>query len=231
MSEEIVVLNTEEIEALSTDVIQGADALVIRGEDDLKLASFILGGIKDLLAEAERLFRPNINRWHLGHRAALEEMNQFIGPLVATQRKVKVMVSDHHNEIRLAAERARRKAEAEARAREEEQRLAAAVQLEDAGHEEAADALLEAPPAPIAKPMISTPPPPKVAGMTASPKYTAEVVDKDALLAWVLATRSFDLVKIDQTILNAYARAGKEEFDIPGCKLIVGTQVASRRRS
>ncbi len=230
MSEAIEVLNTEEIEALSIDVIQGANDLVIRGEDDLKLASFISGGIKDLLAEAERLYRPNIKRWDLGHKAALEEMNQFIGPLISAQVMVKELVADHHDQIRIKAERARRKAEAEARAREEEQRLAAAVQLEEAGHEEAAEALLEAP-TPIAKPMISTPPPPKTPGLGIGTKYTAEVIDLGTMLNWIVATRSHDLITVNQSVLNKYATANKEDFDIPGCKLVVKTTVSSRRRS
>jgi hypothetical protein len=228
MREAIVALDTEEIEALSTDVLQGAAALVVADEDGLKLASFILGGIKGLLDEAEKVFRPNINRWHRGHRAAIEEMNQFIGPLVAAQLQVKGLVGDYHNRLRAEADAARRVAEAKARALEEEQRLAAAVQLEEAGHGRAAEVLLEAP-APVARPMISTPPPPKTKGMGTSTRYTAEVVDLEAMVAWVVATRSWDLIAVNQRVLNKYASAEKDGFDIPGCRLYKDTQVSSRR--
>jgi hypothetical protein len=234
MSEAIEVLNTEEIEALSIDVLQGANALVIKGEDDLKLASFVLGGIGDLLAEAERLYRPNIKRWDHGHRAAIKELNVFIGPLVSAQRKVKGQVADHHNDIRIAAERARRKAEAEERAREEERRLAAAVQLEEAGHEEAAEVLLETP-APIAKPMISTPPPPKTAGMGIGTKRTAKVFSLWKLVTFVVLNEGYLFTLLpDQKRLDSLAREAKDKSDgyelLPGVTLVVEATVSSKRR-
>lgn len=228
MREAIEHLDTDELVAQGNDLLQGAGALVVADEDGLKLAAFILGGIKGLLDEAEKVFRPNINRWHQGHKAAIAEMGEFTGPLVAAQRKVKGLVGGYHDRLRAEADAARREAEAKERAAEEERRLAAAVQLEESGHGQAAEVLLETP-APAAKPMISTPPPPKTKGMGTSATYTAKVVDIEALLAWVLATRSFDVVKVNPVVLNAYAKANKDEFDIPGCELVVGTRVSARR--
>lgn len=229
MSEELDKGAVEAVEALSTDVIQGAGELVIRGEDDLKLASFIIGGINDLLGEAEGIFKPVAQATDHAHKKAVAAWNKVRNPLKAALAEVKGKVGDHHNDIRIAAERARRKAEAEARAREEERRLAAAVKLEEAGHEDAADALLETA-LPIAKPMISTPPPPKTKGMGIGTSYTAEVIDLGTMLNWVVATRSHDLITVNQSVLNKYAKASKEDFDIPGCKLVVEATVASRRR-
>ncbi len=225
----------EAVEALSTDVIQGAGELVIRGEDDLKLASFIIGGIKDLLDEAEGIFKPVAQATDFAHKKAVAAWNKVRNPLKAALAEVKGKVGDHHNEIRIAAEKARRKAEAEERAREEEQRLAAAVQLEEAGHEEAAEILLETP-APIAKPMISTPPPPKTKGMGIGTKYTAVVVDKLALVRHCadssMAHRMTDLLlMVNQPALNRIASERKEDFILPGCELVVDTTVSSRRRS
>lgn len=229
MSEKLDEGAVEAIGALSNDVITGANELVVNGEDDLKLASFILGGIKDLLYEAEVIFKPVAQATDRAHKEAVAAWNKVRSPLSDAQKRVKGRVSDYHNRMRAEADAARRKAEAEERAREEERRLAAAVQLEDAGHEDAAEVVLETP-AKIVKPMITTPPPAKTKGMTTTTTYTANVVNVSALLAWVLATGSWDLVDINKRALNRYAKAGKEDFDLPGCELVIDTQVSSRKR-
>ncbi len=234
MSEELDKSAVEAVEALSTDVIQGAGELVIRGEDDLKLASFIIGGIKDLLDEAEGIFKPVAQATDHAHTKAVAAWNKVRNPLKAALAEVKGKVGDHHNDIRIAAEKARREAEAEERAREEERRLAAAVQLEEAGHEEAAEALLEAP-APITKPMISTPPPPKTAGMGIGTSRTAKVVSLLALQIFVAANPEWMSVLMpDQRRLDKLARDAKDKPSghelLPGVELVVEATVSSRRQ-
>ena len=228
MTEKLDIIAVEAIDALTVDVVTGAKELVVDGEDGLKLASFLLTGIKDLIGEAEDIFKPVAQATDLAHKEALVAWNKVRNPLKAAMSEVKGKVADHHNEIRMAAERERRRVDAEERARDEERRLAAAVQLEEAGHPDAAEVVLETE-TKIAKPMISTPPPMKTRGMTITPKYTAEVLDLSAMLAWVLATSSWDLISVNQSVLNKYAKANQEDFDIPGCNLIIDTQVGSRK--
>lgn len=127
---------------------------------------------------------------------------------------------------KIARERAEKlRAEREARALEE------AAKLEARGFAGAADAALEAeiaaPPevvvpevvAPIAAVPIERA---RVAGINSRTSYSCEIEDFAALVKWCLENPALldTYLTPNMTALNGRARSSKEQFKIPGCKLI-----------
>ena len=155
-------------------------------------------------------------------------------------------------ERRIAEAEARREREAAAaevrRIAEEEARIAAAFVANERGDTETANAILDLTPEPTPEPdpeadtegepdeiapaavIPRVEAPAKVAGMSASKKYTATVEDSQKFAQWAFVCGRFDeFFAVKQSALNAEAKKDEESFSIPGCKLVVEFDVASRK--
>ena len=118
---------------------------------------------------------------------------------------------------------------AEQRKRDEDARLAQAAKVAETGDLNGADAILEAPAAPVVMP----PPPPRaaVAGISYSESWKAEVIDLKALVMAVAQGKaSLALLEPNTTAINAQARALKAEFKAPGIRVWSEKVVSSRAR-
>jgi hypothetical protein len=243
----------------TADIVIQARECVVKDDAGLAVASTLLGGIKALLAESASIFDEPQSAAHAAHKAIIAARKKVDDPLKRAEKSVKIAVSNHHAEIYRRQEKARLAAEAEARRLEEarikaereeiraeakriadeEARLAAAIEAEELGDMETADAILEAEPEIIAPALIELPPAPsisrvappaKVAGMSTSKKYTAAVRDLRVFVQWALFCDRFEeFFSVNQSALNATAREAKESFDISGCKLHTETVVTSRK--
>lgn len=135
---------------------------------------------------------------------------------------------------RAAEEEARRTAEVLAKCqREERERLALieAAKLEAQGYAGAADATLEAAiaeeqPIVVPAPVVASYVPvetAKVAGISSRANYSCKVVDLAALVRHCVENPALILMFLtsNDIALNAQARALKDNFQIPGCELVM----------
>ena len=128
--------------------------------------------------------------------------------------------------------RRRELAEAEEAERLRKQQEALAKRAEKAeasGHEEKAETLREqaatavyVAPAPIAAP-------PKVSGLSSRKTYSAEVTNLMDLVKAVAEGRApLKYLVADMKVLNTIAGALKNDFDVPGVKLVISASLSSR---
>jgi hypothetical protein len=215
------------VERDADDIVVRAGTLAVANKKDMDYASAMMSGIKALIEQANDVFDPPIAAAHASHKAALAAKKKITDPLQRALTSVKVKVAAYVNEQERIATAARRAEEERLRKRDEELRLAEALRLEEEGKAEQAEQLIDTP-AKIAAPIIMTPPPPKVEGISTAKKYRAEITDVDAFLGWAMAQGSFELFfNVNQSALDRLARERKETLDIPGVKLIVDRVVRS----
>lgn len=127
------------------------------------------------------------------------------------------------------AERRRQEAIAAEEARKQQEKLLAkAEKLEEKGKVEQADNLRDAAYSVVAAPSAVVPNA-KVAGVSTRHTYGVEVVDLMALVQAVAAgTAPIQALQADTKFLGTQAKAFKEAFNFPGCKLTKTAGIASR---
>jgi len=153
-------------------------------------------------------------------RAPLEYLDQ-------AEKAIKTAMVTYNRKIE--QERAAEAARQAELARKEAEKLAAqAAKAEAAGKvEKAAELQARAEAATMVAPIVQEVH--KAAGISTRKVYHAEVTDKMALLQFIVQAPMFaNLVAEDAAALNALARAQKESFQIPGCRLVVEEVIASR---
>lgn len=82
----------------------------------------------------------------------------------------------------------------------------------------------------VVRPMVApTPEPPKAAGISSRMQWSAEVVDLRALLQAALERPDLlAYVQANTQAINAHARAAKDAFAVPGCRVIATPTTAVR---
>lgn len=176
----------------------------------------------DPVAEAKKIIKPKIMDWEAEQERIRQELERKARE--EAQRKA-------DEEARIAREAA----EAEARriaAEDEAARLALAQQAEESGATaEQVNEILETPvldvpePAPYVAPQIVMPTVAptykKTAGFTSRTAYSAEVANLNELIKAAAGNPFFaQYLEVNQTAINNLARASKEAFSLPGCRLI-----------
>ena len=129
--------------------------------------------------------------------------------------------------IRLDLER---KAQEQARKNEEEMRLALAVQAEDLGATpETTNEILSTPLG--TAPRAVSPTYQKVAGVSTSQRWHAEIIDLKALVRAVGEGKaSIEFLEANLVALNGLARALKGTMNIPGVRAVAEPTVSARTR-
>jgi hypothetical protein len=163
------------------------------------------------------------------HKAICKAENRLLEPLKQAKVILNLEIAawtQAQERIRFEAER---KAQELAHKQEEEARLALAMQAEEMGAtEETAQEILETPlamPAVVVQPTFN-----KLAGVSTSQRWRAEVVDLKALCRAVIEGKaSIELIQPNTTALNTLARAMKGTLNIPGVKAVPETAVIVRR--
>jgi hypothetical protein len=220
----------EQLDIASNDLTIRAAALVVDDKASLEVASSMLAGIKALLKEVDDVFKPPAQAAHAAHKSILDARRKVETPIKVAETDVKAAVATYHNELRKAAEAARKLEAERLRKQEEERRLAAAVAAEDRGQNERAEKLIAEPAPVLSKPLITTPPPPKVAGITTQDQYTGKVVDLPAFIQWSLDTLSFsEYFDLKQSVLDRAIQRKKGDVTIPGVEVHKQTMVKSRK--
>jgi hypothetical protein len=218
-------IGTKSTEELETSVVQLADeATAIRVEDDagLIIADRALSKIKELRKEIDATFNPGIQRWHVGHKAALQDKKRIEAPFVAAEGRLKPEIRRYQNlrseERRYEELRRQKLAVDEA----ERRKLEEAVALEEAGDTALAEMVIEAPAQAIEIEKVDRGP---ILSSSYSIRTTwkAEVFNLRQLVAAIHAgTAPLDALQPAATYLNALARERKSaNLGIPGVKGVV----------
>ena len=224
----------EEVEQRALTLPEKATHIQIMDAETFKEAAEFTLTLRAVKKEIDNTFDPIVKKAHEAHKEAVAQKKKVMEPVEQAQKIIDRKIGDFHAEqerIRKAEEdRLRKEAEEQARKEEEERRLEEAARLEQEGDSAMADAILEAPilPQPVVVPKVATQAP-KVEGLSVSKIYKGEVVNLAQLIQAVAQGRApIGLLEVNQTALNGMARALKEAFNVPGCRVVVESSVRGR---
>ena len=173
-------------------------------------------------------FEPSRSAAHAAHKAVCALNAKAIA--VASEFEVTLggKIKTWDVEQARLAEIERRRLEVEARKAEEERRLQAAIEAESRGDVFEASDILEDP---VTVPVIPVAKPVSVAGVSNSTSWKAVVEDKKAFIRWLGQNPETwqHLVDVNQSALNAAARAHRENLKIPGVRVYPDVSLVTRR--
>ena len=164
---------------------------------------------------------------HAKHKRLTELRNKLTAPFKQIKADADSKLTTYRREQQAKAAEEQRKADEEARKRAEDARLAEAEALALSGKREQAEAVLDAPimPEPVAPP----PPIATVEGVSSRRTYSAEVVDMRKLCAAIAEGKAqVEFVTANQTVINSMARALKNNFCVPGIKVVMKESTSAR---
>lgn len=218
----------EKVAAEKVDIVVRAADLRIENKGDLEIAAALMQGGNGLLKEIDGIFKEPNDAAYKAHRSIKGAWNNLRNPVADAIGVIKDKVAGYHRQIEADAEKARKLEAARLAKLEEERRINAAVAAEERGQSERADAIIEKEPEPI-KPLITTPPPPKVKGITTQDKFSGKIVDLPAFIQWTLDTLSFtEYFELKQGVLDKAIQRKKGDVTIPGVEIVKDIQVGSR---
>jgi hypothetical protein len=209
----------------------------------LRQANSFFLDIKALRKKIADVFNPIIEKAHSAHKEALFQKAQTEAPLIEAEKYLNGQITVYHQEQekkrREEEELARQKAikeEMERRKKEEDARIAQAAELEAAGAQEEAQALVDEVIEDIGKPVEVYVPPPetqrvKLDGATVKTYWHAEVTDLKALCKAIgEGSQPLAYVKADLPTLNTLAGRLKKEMNIPGVKAVSTSSMSATGR-
>jgi hypothetical protein len=174
-----------------------------------------LAAIGALMKQADAVFDPVIKAAHKSHSAAIAAKRSVTSPLDLAKRLIKAKVLRHQEEERKRAAEEAARLQAIADSKDEEKRLAEAVAAEERDQPKLAEALISEKPV-VIMPAVQ----PRVAGITPTKRWKAEVTDLLALVQFVAANpEHLHLVKGDTTQINRTALPMREKCEIPGVRV------------
>lgn len=199
-------------------LVEVSGITTISCKEDAEKAVGLLKALKSLRKEIEESYKPSLDKIRLAEKTLRDEMKSRLAPVDEAEAKIKqlMLAYDKAEQERIRKEREIALEEAKKRAEEEKARQVEALKM--AGLEDIADQVKEVDPVVS----IELPKQEKVAGISYRKNYRAEVVDlKELVKAVADGNAPLSTVMANEKVLNQFAKAMKEEFVIPGCKLIV----------
>jgi len=212
----------EQLKTAAMELKTKASAIVINSPEACELAMRTGMAIARMRDALEKTFRPEIKKKHELWKSELAVLNYYDQPLESDQNRLREGIVKFRNEQkRIADEEARRlreieqrKADEEARIRAEELKLSDAVEAEQRGEVDLAEAIIAAPALPlaaaIAAPVYVPVNVPQVKGSTVKEKWVYEITDIN------LIPREYFL--LDTKALNTIVGRLKQRTNIPGIR-------------
>ena len=176
----------------------------------------------------EDFFRPMREAAHKAWKAVCSQESAVRDPLAPAIKTYDAKLAAWDEEQKRIQREEDAKRLAAARQAEEDSRLTQAASLEDAGEDEMASAVLDAPVVPLAppRPVAVTP---KVEGLSYRTTYKAVVFDLGALVKYVAQHPEFvNLLAPNMAALNSMARAQRQAFALPGVRVAEEKTLAQR---
>jgi hypothetical protein len=225
--------------SITTDlpVVKGPDewpdkarAIEIVDQASYERASQSLLDIKALTDQVHETFDPICQKADKAHKEAVAQRKKHLAPLETARAIIGQRRAVYEEEQRRIEREEQRRLEAEARKAAEEEQLAAAIAAEAAGASAAeVEAIVNE--EPVQAPMpVATQRVQRVAGVSTTTSYSAEVYDIRAFLKWVGEQPGARAMFVDvrAPTLNKMATAMKDSFRIPGCRLVKKSGVRTR---
>jgi hypothetical protein len=208
-----------------TEMLDRAKALVIKDEADYSLA----GSIGTECARRIITVESELEESRATADAAHKAITRLIAKLVNPYKQIKSILGEKADAWYRAEKWKREEEAARVRAAEQkrldDEKLAKAEALEEAGDPEMAEAVLNE------KTVVATPKVemPKVAGVSHSGRWKAEVVDFKALVHAVVAGKApYAFLLPNEQALNAMARSLTKIAEVPGVRFYVAGGTAFR---
>lgn len=178
-----------------------ANAITVTDDESYRAAGLRLREVKTFKEKVGEVFDPLAEAAHKAHKAITAQRGRFLIPADDAERTIKVKMTTW-----FTAEQKRKADEARAeqerlRREEEDRRLAEAAALESQGKAAEAEQLIEAP---IATPIVTAAPPPKVEGVKMREQWDFEIVDASKIGAAYMVP---DLKAIGQAVRSMHERA------------------------
>lgn len=209
-----------------------AVALTIRCHDEFVSAAESLKEIKRRDAKIDEIFDPIRDAQHKAWKITCETISFLKTPLRLAETIIKKKCAAWDDQERKKREEEARLAEAkrlEAERKEKEKLEARAKKAEESGRLEKAEALREKKEAVAVLPIFTPPAPPKVQGAIFKKIWKAEVTNmSDLLLSISQGKAPANLIEINQSALNAFARGVKNTLSVPGLKFYETTDMSMR---
>ena len=213
-------------------IVELAESLTIKTQDDSNRAQTNLKEIKRRRAMIHEKFDPPVRAAHKAWQAAKSLYNYFVNPFDEAETIIKRKVVTFESEQGRRRQEEARIAEAkrqEAERKEREKLEAQAKAAEEKGKSEKAEALREKAENVTIAPAFTPPAAPKVEGASFKKVWKGEVTDLLALCKAIAEGRApANLISINQTALNAFAKGVKDTMAVPGLKFFEDTEMAVR---
>jgi len=209
----------------SSAMLRQADALAVTDHDSHGLAMERLVQVARVVNSIKAKFAPLKRDAHATHKKICDMEREVLGKFEGCRKVYAGKVTDYEVVARRAAEEEQRRKEAEARKAEEERRINEAIAAEEAGDAGQAETILDEPepPAPV---VHIEPQTAKVQGVSTAQRWSAEVIDKLALIRFVAANPTWQhLLEPSTKDLNALARAQRQALQIPGVRPVAKRDV------
>lgn len=213
----------EQLQSQALTLAEQARALRVIDQQSFDLAADKLRGVVALRKEIQGHYKPLKDAANEAHKRICDAERSMLAPVQEAESVLKQSVASYETTIRRQREEAERKAREEAeRARLEEiEREIEAAEASGASPEEV-QTIIETPvviPTPrVVAPAVQHTP---ARGVTTVQTFSAEVVNIMALCRAIAdGAVSANLVAPNMSALNQMARAMKNTFNIPGCRVV-----------
>lgn len=184
----------------------------------------------EILDQAERLLKGELAKFETAERQRIAAERAEAERVARAEREEAERVAREARERAEAERREAARLAAEARSEAEQKAAQEAAARAEAAAEQAAEADAVAETAAVAPPPAIVTEAPKAAGVSFRTTYKARVVDRDVFLAHALQNAERrSLLSIDESALNALARAFKGALQIPGIEFYEERNTAAAR--
>jgi hypothetical protein len=201
-----------DLQTATNDLLRRSETLLITNDEEFQAGGRLLHSIKDFEREIDDSFDPVIKSAHKAHKDALAAKAKHLSPLTQAKSNIRLEMGRYHAEIEERKRQERARLEEIARKEAEEIRLAQAVEMEQNGHVDEANDMLDEE---LIVPVPQVDPGPKVEGMSFRDSWDFEIVDSGLIPRCYLVP--------DEKSIRAVVQALKEKTDIPGIKVFKKT--------
>lgn len=201
-----------------------AKDLIVKTPEQSQEAQGVLKKIKIKKAEFHEKFDPPVRSAHKAWKSAKELYNFFLQPFDRAERTIKQKVLAFENERERAARQKAREEQAKAESAERKKREALerkAKAAEAKGQMEKAEALRDSSEKEYSAPVapVCAPDPIVAKGPSFREVWKGQVLDVEALMKAILDKRApQNLLIVDQSALNSFAKGVKDTLPVPGVK-------------
>jgi hypothetical protein len=162
-------------------IVASATGLMIQDDAGFMDGGKMLTSIKTITKNLETEFADPVEKAHKAHKAMVALRDKALYPFRQAEQIIKQKLGIYQAYVEKQRQEEADKLRKEAEAKAEADRIAKAQEQMDNGDLKGCEKTLEAPPAFVPPPRVTTPEPPKVAGVSFKDVWKFEVVDPSQL--------------------------------------------------